>query len=295
MDLGKAARGCVYLYLPLAVACGAAPAQPASPAPAASAAPAPAPSAASPAEPPPSAEPAPAALKETAGFDEALALLRPAAAAPALAALEQAPSDAGAYANAALAYTSTDVPVMTLLWGMTYQAMGGGKEERAVAQAIAKVLSERVVVQTDPSTDRADYSVRFAPGQMPLRSDDEGAVEAPLAHVFEGLFSTTLVGFRPPWTVEEFYDSLSSWVGIVATRGTPLDEALPLHGWLVSLAKAGQLEAFCFRLLGPAYPAELKAYQRDNPRGLPALAEYLKANALVPALAPAPDTLVRLR
>lgn len=239
---------------------------------------------------------APAAVPvESEGFTEAMTLLRPSVAAPSLVALELAPQDASAYAAAAVAYAATDVPVMTLLWGMTYQAMGGGKDEAAVAQALQKVLSERVTVQADPHSDRVDYNVRLAPGQMPVRQDANGSVEAPLAHAFEGLFSPSLVGFRPPWSIEEFYDALSSWVGIVSTRGTPFDSVLELHGWLVTLAKAGHLEAYCYRLLGSAFPLELKAYQASHAREFRALSAYLEASALKPTRAAAPDMLVRLK
>jgi hypothetical protein len=240
------------------------------------------------------AEPTPAAPVESAGFAETLAALRPAAVQPALATLAAAPADAGAYAQAAIAYAGTDAPVMTLIWGMTHQAMGGGKAEADVAKAFVKVLSERVTVGKD-NEGRVEYRVRLAPGEMPLRQQPNGAVEAPLAHAFEGLFGTTLMNFHPPWSIEEFYDVLSSWAGLVSTRGTPLDATLELDAWLVSLAKAGHLEAFCYRLLGSAFPAELKPYRSSHAKELKAFDDYLKSSSFKPSRAVMPDDLVRLK
>jgi hypothetical protein len=237
---------------------------------------------------------APAAPVESPGFAEAMAKLRPAEAEPARAALQAKPEDAQLYAQAATAYAATDTPVMTLIWGMMHLAMGGGASEAQVGQAFVKVLSERVVVGNDAG-GRVSYNVRLAPGQMPIREHPNGSVEAPFAHAFEGLFGATLLGFQPPWSVEEVYDVLSSWAGVVATRGTPLDELLELDGWLVAAAKAGHLEAYCFRLVGAAFPAELKAYKAGHAKELKALDEYLKSAALQPKRAVMPDDLVRLK
>ncbi len=277
----------------LSLGCGAPAPQPkvaaaAEPAPAAQPAPAVEPA------PAPVAEPAPAAPVESPGFAEAVAALRPAAAAPALAALQAAPDSRELYAQAAMAYAATDVPGMTLIWGMSYLAMGGGASEPQLAQAFAKVLNERVVVGKD-AEGRVAYQVRLAPGQMPARQYPDGSIEAPLAHAFEGMFGATLVGFTPPWSVEQLYDILSSWAGLVATRGTPLDEVLEVDGWLVASAKAGHLEAYCFRLIGSAFPAELKAYKAGHAKELKLLDEYLKSSALQPKQAVMPDALVRLK
>lgn len=247
----------------------------------------------------PSAPPAPAAAPgteptESEGFATTLASLRPESAQSALAALESAPHDAGAYAQAAIAYSSTEAPVMTLIWGMTHQAMGGSAAEANVAKAFVKVLTERVVVGKD-AAGRTEYRVRLAPGQMPVRQYPNGRVEAPLAHAFEGLFGTTLMTFQPPWSIEEFYDVLSSWAALVATQGTPLDETLELDGWLVATAKAGHLEAFCYRLLGSAFPAELKQYRAGQPQALKALEQYLMSSPFKPTRAVMPFDLVRLK
>ena len=231
---------------------------------------------------------------ESAGFNEALALLRPAAAEGALQALAKDPADAEPYAQAALAYASTDVPGMTLLWSLTYQAMGGGISDAAVAAAVAKVLTERIVAKPDEHQQVA-FNIRLAPGQMPTRQEADGSLHAPLAHAFEGMFSPAITGFRPPWTVEQFYDVLSTWTGLVATHGTPLDAQVPLDGWLVAVAKSGHLEAFCYQLLGPAFPGELKAYMAGNAKPLKAYREFLKANPLRPRHAPTPDELVRIK
>ena len=82
--------------------------------------------------------------------------------------------------------------------------------------------------------------------------------------------------------------------GIISTRGTPLDDELELHGWLVALAKAGHLEAFCYRVLGGALPGEMKAYRAGNARELQALSAYVEEGALKPTRAAVPDALVRL-
>lgn len=263
-----------------------------------------APVAAAPVAAAPGVEPAPAAVEpaaaataapvESPGFAEALTKLRPAGAEPARAAVQAKPEDAQLYAQAAMAYATTDAPVMTLIWGMMYLAMGGGASEPQVGQAFVQVLSERVVIGND-ADGRVSYNVRLAPGQMPTREHPDGSLEAPLAHAFEGMFGATLLGFQPPWSVEEVYDVLSSWAGVVATRGTPLDELLELDGWLVTLAKAGHLEAYCFRLVGAAFPAELKAYKAAHAKELKALDEYLKSAALKPKRAVMPDDLVRLK
>ena len=244
------------------------------------------------AEPAPEPKPAPT---DPAMFAQALAPLRPASALSALQALEEAPTDAQACAQAALAYAETDVPVMTVIWGLQYQAMGGGAADAKVAAALTKVLNERILVKRAPDTDEVTFNVRLAPGQMPVRQDADGTVQAPLAHAFEALFSTTLMGFRPPWTIELFHDVLSSWAGLVSSRGTPLDQVMELNAWLVSTAKAGHLEAFCHQLLGPAFPAELKVYNASSAADLKALKDYLRANALKPQRAVMPDDLVRVK
>src|SRR5215207_5792215 len=86
------------------------------------AAPAPAPMPA-PAHP---AEQAPATPGDSPDFTEALVRLRPAGTEVSLAALEQPAPASVAFANAAITYSTTDVPAMTLIWGMTYGAMAGG-------------------------------------------------------------------------------------------------------------------------------------------------------------------------
>jgi hypothetical protein len=230
---------------------------------------------------------------ETPGFRATLALLRPPGTEGALRVLIDAPADAEAYAKAALAYAPTEVPGMALLWGLTYQAMGGGASDAAIAAALAKVLTERITAKPD-ERQQATFHVRLAPGQMPTRQEGDGALQAPIAHVFESLFSPTVTGFRPPWTIEQFYDVLSTWAGVVATRGTPLDARVPLDGWLVVAAKAGHLEAFCYQLLGSAFPAELKAYKASNAKALKAYREFVQANSLQPKHAPMPDELVGL-
>jgi len=242
----------------------------------------------------PTSEPKPEP-ETSPGFAEALASLRPAATQAALQTLAAAPSEAEPYAQAALAYAATDVPCMTLLWGLSYQAMGGGKSDAAVAAAFAKVLTERITATRDAQTKQVNFNLRLAPGEMPLQKDIDGSVHAPLAHVFEAVFSPAVTGFRSPWTLEQFYDCLSSWVGVVATRGTPLDETLELDGWLVALAKAGHLEAFCYRLLGPAFPAELKAYKASHTAELKAYQDFSNGTALHPKRAAMPDDLVRIQ
>jgi len=184
---------------------------------------------------------------------------------------------------------------MTLLWGMSYQAMGGGASDAALATAFANVLAERITATHDAQAKESSFNVRLAPGQMPARREADGSVHAPLAHVFEGVFSPAVTGFRPPWTIEKFYDVLSTWVGLLATHGTPLDETLELDAWLVTLAKAGHLEAFCYRLLGPAFPAELKAYRTSHVAELKAYQDFSNSAALRPKRAALPDELVRIR
>jgi hypothetical protein len=246
-------------------------------------------------EPARPAEPAPATPSDSPGFDEAMARLRPTGVEAPLAALGQTPPEPAAFANAAIAYATTDVPAMTLIWGMTYGAMAGGALEKPVAQAFVAVLNERIIVKPERSSPHVEYNVRLAPGQMPVREHADGSIEAPFAYVFEGLFGATLMGFRPPWSVEVFYDVLSSWVGMISTRGTPLDPVLELNEYLVALAKAGHLEAYCFRLLGSAFPVELKAYQAKQAKELKALDAYLRSTPFTPKRAVMPDDLVRLK
>lgn len=259
------------------------------PAPAPAPAVVPAPTAA----PPPSA-PAAREPVESAGFAEAIALLRPTGTESALQALASAPGNPEAYAQAALAYAPTEVPGMTLLWALSYQAMGGGASDVAVANALAKVLSERILAKPDEHR-QVVFNLRLAPGKMPMRQGPDGAVEAPVAHTFEALLGPAVTGFQPPWTIEQFYDVLSTWTGMVATHGTALDERLELDGWLVTLAKAGYLEPFCYQLLGPAFPAELKTYKAKNAAVLKAYRDFVKATPLRPKQAPLPDDLVRIK
>jgi hypothetical protein len=253
---------------------------------------------AKPAEAPPVATAAPEPKPErhdSPGFEQAMALLRPAATESAAKALAAAPALAEPYAQAALAYAATDLPGMTLLYGLSYQAMGGGSADGAVATALAKVLVERITARLDEQTKDVNFNLRLAPGQMPARQEPDGAVYAPVAHVFETLFSPAVTGFRPPWSIEQFYDVLSTWTGLIATRGTALDESLPLDGWLVMTAKAGQLEPYCYQLLGPAFPAELKTYKAKNAAALKAYKEFSKSSPLSPKRAVMPDDLVRIQ
>ena len=263
-----------------------------------------APAAPAPAAPAPTPEPVPAAPaaaapapapEESPGFSAAVAALRVPGTETALQALTNAPSDPEAYAQAALAYAPTEAPGMSLLWGLSYQAMGGGASDAAVAGAFAKVLTERITAKLDEQTKQVSFNLRLAPGQMPARQAADGSVNAPLAHAFEALFSPAVTGFRPPWTIEQFYDVLSAWVGVIALHGTALDEKVALDGWLVTLAKAGHLEAFCYQFLGPAFPAELKAYKAANAPALKAYRQFLKGAPLRPARAAMPDDLVRLK
>jgi len=184
---------------------------------------------------------------------------------------------------------------MTLIWGMTYQAMGGGKADAAVAEALSLVLRERIKQIHNEQTQRDELNVRLAPGQMPARQQADGSVVAPIAHVFEMSFSPAFTGMKPPWTIEQFYDALSSWVGEVALHGTPLDERVELDAWLVATAKAGHLEAYCHALLGSAFPAELRQYRAKSGAQLKAYQSYLKSSALQPQKPVLPDDLVRVR
>lgn len=238
--------------------------------------------------------PPPAELKESPGFGAALASLRVPGTEAALQALTDAPTDPEAYARAALAYAPTDVPAMTLLWGLSYQAMGGGTSDAAVATAFAKVLTERITATLDEHK-QVSFNLRLAPGQMPARQAVDGSVSAPVAHTFEALFGPAVTTLHPPWTIEQFYDVLSAWVGFVSLHGTALDEKVALDAWLVALAKAGHLEAFCYQLLGPAFPTELKAYKSANGAALKAYRDFVKGAPLRPAHAVMPDDLVRVR
>jgi hypothetical protein len=240
-------------------------------------------------------EATPAQPQDSPGFADAIAGLRPSGTEAALASLTAAPGSAEAYASAAIAYSATNVAGMTLLWGMSYQAMGGGPSDAALARAVSKVLVERIVASPAENGDDLSFNLRLAPGQMPGRRNADGSVEVPLAHAFEAVFGPAVVGFRPPWTVEQFHDAVSTWLGLVSARGTPLDQTLELGNWLVATAKAGHLGAFCFQLLGSAYPEELKAYKASSGAELKAYKAYLKDAAFKPSRALLPDELVRVK
>jgi hypothetical protein len=224
-----------------------------------------------------------------------MAALRPAEADAALAAITADPAAAAPYAQAALAYAATDAAGMTLLWGMTYQAMGGGPEDAVVARALSEVLVQRIVASPAENGQDVTLNLRLAPGAMPTRTNPDGSVEAPLDHVFEALLGPAVVGFRPPWNIEQFHDAISSWAGLVSAHRTPLDEKVELNGWLVATAKSGHLEAYCHQLLGPAFPTEVKAYKKGNAAALKAYQAYLQTAALKPTRAVQPDDLVRVK
>lgn len=245
--------------------------------------------------PAPAPEPEPGPPRDSAGFSEAMALLRPASARDALAALEAAPTDRLAYKRAALAYGTTDAPGMSLLWGMTYHAAGQGEADAELAAALAQVLTERISAKPAQQGDGFDFRVRLAPGKMPLREYQNGDQQVPLAHAFEAHFAGSLAGFRPPWTLEQFYDVLSNWVAELSTGGTPFKAAVEVDAWLVLLAKAGHLEAYCYQLLGPAYPAELRAYKTGHAAELRAYEEFAKRAPLQLRHAPLPDELVQVK
>jgi hypothetical protein len=233
-------------------------------------------------------------VEESPGFAETLARLRPTGTEAALSTLAATPTEAEAYARAALAYASTEAPAMTLIWGLSYQAMGGGSQDAAVAEALAKVLRERVVAKRDEHTHEKTFNVRLAPGQAPVRKTPDGVAHVPVAHLFEGLFSPALTGLEGAWTVEQFYDALSSWVAQLASHGSPLDARIELDAWLVATARAGHLEAYCHTLLGPAFPTELKQFRRQNAAALKAYAAYVQASPLRPTHAVMPDDMVDL-
>lgn len=271
--------------------CGGAQPSPAQPSPRAAAT---APSASpGPAPAPEIAAPVPQ-VEESPGFADTMARLRPSGTEAALSALAAAPTQAEAYARAALAYAPTEAPAMTLIWGLSYQAMGGGSQDAAVADALAKVLRERVVAKRDEQTHEKTFTVRLAPGQAPVRKTPDGVAHVPVAHLFEGLFSPALTGLEGAWTVEQFYDALSGWVAQLASHGSPLDERVELDAWLVATAKAGHLEAYCHTLLGPAFPAELKQFRRQNAAALKAYESYVNAAPLRPTRPVMPDDLVAL-
>ena len=80
----------------------------------------------------------------------ALRPLLPAGSKPILQAMEAAPDDAAAVANAAEFYSKTDTAGMTLLWGAMYGAMiPSGPASEKVAAAISSVLRDRVSVTID--------------------------------------------------------------------------------------------------------------------------------------------------
>lgn len=278
--LGLALLGCAADGKPPPVAASPAPAPPA---------------AAAKLEPAPEPAPAPEPPRDSAGFPEALALLRPASARDALAGLEAAPTDPLAYRRAALAYATTDAPGMSLLWGLTYHAAGPGESDAKLAAALAQVLTERISAKPAQQGDGFDFSVRLAPGKMPVREHQNGDQQVPLAHAFEAHFALSLAGFRPPWTLEQFYDVLSNWVAELSTGGSPFKAAVEVDAWLVLLAKAGHLEAYCYQLLGPAYPAELRAYKIGHAAELRAYQEYARRDPLQPRHAPLPDELVQVK
>jgi hypothetical protein len=242
----------------------------------------------------PAPPPEPPPPQETPGFAEALATLRPAGTAEALQRLQATPEDPEAHAAAALAYATTDAPGMSLIWALEYQAMGGTAASKDVAAAVAKVLNERIVAVHDEKTKEVRFNVRLAPGAMPVRQMPDGSALAPVAHVFETLFSPAVTNFRPPWNIEQFYDALSSWAGVVASHGTPLDTTLEIDRWLVATARAEQLEVFCYELLGPAFAPEYKAFKAKHGRELNAYRVYLKQSQLVPKHAVMPDELIKL-
>jgi len=254
---------------------------------------------------PPSAAPAPTvapdpasakpSAQDSSGFVEALAALRPEGTLPSLQAISDAPGNADAYAQATSAFAGSHAPGMALLYGMTYQAMGGGTADNAVATALQHVLRERILAAQDPETRKVTYNLRLAPGRMPLRQEADGAVLAPVAHAFEALFGPAVTSFQPPWTIEQFHDSLSTWAGRVAAQGTPLDEKLELNAWLVNTAKSGHLEAYCQQLLGPAFATEHEAYQAAHLAELKAYVAYRQGAPLLPKHALMPDELVRLK
>jgi hypothetical protein len=233
-------------------------------------------------------------VEESPGFAETMARLRPTGTETALSALAAAPTQPEPYAQAALAFAPTEAPAMSLIWGLSYHAMGGGPQDAALAEALAKVLRERVVATRDEHTHEKTFNVRLAPGQAPVRKTPDGVAHVPVAHLFEGLFSPALTSLEGAWTVEQFYDALSNWVAQLASHGSPLDARVELDAWLVATAKAGHLEAYCHTLLGPAFPAELKQFRRQNAAASKAYEAYVKASPLRPTHAVMPDDLVDL-
>ena len=218
----------------------------------------------------------------------ALAPLRPFGADGVLAAIEHAPHDAAAYARAAAFFADTDVAGMTLVYGLSYVAMGG--EPIEVASSMARVLRERIT--TTPTEDGRRVSTRLAPGSMPALAAADGSISAPIAHVLEMQLLLGLAMFDGQWTLPQIATVLSVYA---SGRGGPLDAHLELQRWLADLAAGGHLEGFVGLAFGPAFPGDLATLEAATPGAIDAARAWIGAHPFRPSRAVLPDDLVRVR
>lgn len=210
-----------------------------------------------------------------------LAPLRPPGADAPLEALQAHPGDPRAYARAAVLYADTRSGGMTLLYGLTAVAVTG---DSPVADDLLRVLRENVSVRVDGSSRR--ISTRLAPGATPTFPAPNGGLRAPLAYLFEQVFGISLLPFEGEWTLGALIQVWSTYAQLVR-RGTPLDDHVELHRWLLALDDAGQLPGFVALAFGPSLGVE--------PSSVGEARAWIERHPFRPTRPVLPDDLLRFR
>lgn len=188
----------------------------------------------------------------------ALAPLRPAGTEAVLASLEEAPRPRG-HAEAATRYAGTDAAGMALVWGLTAGAINFDHAWRVeVATTMKQVLSERIVV----TEGGAHIAIHLAPGATPALQQPDGSLLAPVAHLFETVFSAAVAPVAAAaangWSGDAVRGLVDGYAQLVA-RGTPIDPVMPLNQWLVELRQAGHLDGFALHVFDAATPDDVAA------------------------------------
>jgi hypothetical protein len=221
-----------------------------------------------------------ATVSEEPARHPALAPLRPGGSDAVLAALA-ATLSSEAHADAASFYADTDAPGMTIFWGLTAGAAAFDHPRRAeLAGAMKRVLQERVVV----ADGGARISVRFAPGATPAFEQPDGTLLAPVAHLFETVFTAALAPVAAAgWSPESMVGMVDAYAQIAA-RGTPIDPVAPIQRWLVELRAAGHLNGFALHVFDVAAAEDAAAVE--------AARQWAGAHPLILERATMPDELV---
>jgi hypothetical protein len=138
----------------------------------------------------------------------------------------------------------------------------------------------------------------LAPGATPAIARDDGAILAPVAHLFEHQVAASLAAFDGQWTLAAVVSCWSTYAALLQQRPSPfspLDDVVELHRWLSAAATAGHLEALVVNAFGAHFQTERASYESAHPGALDAARTWAVTHSFRPIHAVLPDDLVRIR